>query len=211
MMSPWFSLASFATLALADAPSAPPPHVAETGCRSGHAHLQLDTAATWGIGGQMFLGTNLQLSALFEHWATTKVLGTWDLGVVFAYQNEAIFLAPWLDAEQITGANHRIILAARVGHTLHMGQRRRFSVGLHAYAGLNHWRSAYSVRYEAEDVSGKAELHRSTGIVGGELRLGYRFHRNVGAHVLAGAPLPTHSSYVISLAQLGLGLSFYLR
>ncbi len=189
----------------------PAPHVAEDGQRSGRVHLQLDGAGTWGIGGQMFLGTNLRFAALLEHWTTSKALGTWDLGAVFAYQNEPTFLAPWIDPTQVDGAGHRLVLAAHVGHTVHMGARRRVALGLSASAGLNHWRSSYSVSYADEDVSGSAVVSRNLAVVGGELRLGYRFHRRVGAQLVLGAPAPTTTSYAISVAHVGLGLSVHLR
>lgn len=194
------------------APAEPPaPHVAEDGPLSRRAHLQLDGDALWGIGGQMYLGTQVRFAALLEHWATSKALGTWDLGAAFAYHAEPTFLAPWIDRESIDGATHRLLLVAHLGHTFHMGKRRRVGLGLHAYGGWNYWRSAYSVDYTGEGVSGRAVVDRHLGVIGGELRLGYRFHRRVGANFVMGAPAPTASSYAITFAHLGLGLSFYLR
>ncbi|MEZ4448374.1 MAG: hypothetical protein R3B09_02765 [Nannocystaceae bacterium] len=189
----------------------PPPHVAEDGARSGRVHLQLDADATWGIGAQMFLGAQLRLAAVLEHWTTRRAIGTWDLGGAFAYQNEPTFLAPWIDRDVVDGAGHRVILVAHVGHTVHMGARRRWALGLHLYGGANYWRSAYSVAYPGEAVSGSAVVDRLLGVIGGELRLGYRFHRRVGANLAMGGPFPTSSSYGITLAHLGLGLSFFLR
>lgn len=187
------------------------PHVAEDGSRSGRVHLQLDADATWGIGGQMFLGTQLRFAAVLEHWTTRRAIGTWDLGAAFAYQNEPTFLAPWIDRESIHGAGHRTVLAAHLGHTFHMGARRRFALGLYVYGGWNYWRSAYSVQYAQEGVSGSAVVARHSGVLGGELRLGYRFHRRVGVNLALGAPVPTTSSYAITLAHIGLGLTFHLR
>ena len=197
--------------ALAPAPTAPAPHVAEDGHKSGRVHLQLDADATWGIGGQMFLGTQLRFAALLEHWTTRHAIGTWDVGANFAYQNEAIFLAPFIDKDKVEGAGHRTQLVATVGHTAHMGKRRRVALGVHVFGGWNAWRSDYSVDYPNEDVHGSAVVVRHRAIVGGELRFDYRFHRRVGINVLASGVFPTTSSYLITFGQMGVGLSFYLR
>lgn len=210
MIAPTLTLA----LLVAEAPVAaasPAPHVAEDGSKSGRVHLQLDSDAIWGIGGQMFLGAQLRLAAVLEHWTTARAIGTWDLGGAFAYQNEPTFLAPWIDREAIHGAGHRTTLVAHVGHTVHLGARRRFALGAHLYGGWNYWRSAYSVSYPAEEVSGSAVVDRHLAVVGGELRVGYRLHRRVGVNLAMGAPFPTASSYAITIAHLGLGLSFFLR
>jgi hypothetical protein len=200
----------------AEPPAEPPapelvPHVAEDGRKSDRVHLQLDAAALWGIGGQMFLGTQLRFAAVLEHWSTAKAIGTWDLGAAFAYHNEPVFLAPWLDAAEVSGAAHRTVLVAHLGHSVHMGKRRRFALGLHGYGGWNYWRSAYTVDYAGEDVSGRAVVDRHLPVVGGELRLGYRVHRRVGLTMVLGAPVPSASSYGITWAHAGLGLSFHLR
>jgi hypothetical protein len=195
----------------AAAPAAPAPHVAEDGRKSDRLHLQLDVDPTWGIGGQMFLGTQLRLAALLEHWTTRRALGTWDFGVNFAYQNEPLFLLILVDTSGQRGANHRTQLAASVGHTAHMGKRRRVALGLHVFGGWNAWRSDYSVDYPDEDVHGSAVVVRHRPIVGAELRFAYRFHRRVGINVMLSAPFPTASSYLITFGQLGVGLAFYLR
>lgn len=203
--------------ALASAPGADqgraeaPPHVAEDGTRTRSPHVQLDGVATWGIGSQMFLGTQLRLAALFEHWTSARALGSWDVGLDFAYQNEAIFLAPWMDPSEVSGATHRTQLVASVGHSVHMGKRRRFALGLHAWGGWTHRRSDYSLEYANEGVRGSAVVAHNRAIVGAELRLAYRLHERLGLSAIISAPAPTESSYLISLAQVGLGLSFYLR
>ncbi len=177
----------------------------------GRVHLQLDADATWGIGGQMFLGTQLRLAALIEHWQTRHAAGTWDLGVNFAYQNEPTFLAPWLDSSQVSGAGHRVQLVASLGHSAHLGRLRRVALGLHLYGGYNYWRSDYAVEYANEGVSGGAVVDDHLPVIGGELRLGVRVHRRVGLNLAIGAPFPTTTSYAISMLHVGLGLSFYLR
>lgn len=159
----------------------------------------------------MFLGTQVRGVAVLEHWATARALGTWDLGGAFAYQNEPTFLAPWIDTTQVEGATHRTQLVAHVGHTVHMGPRRRSALGLHVLGGWNAWRSHYRVHYSLEDVRGEATSTRHAAVLGGELRFTQRLHRRVGLNVVAGGMVPTQSSYLISLAHVGLGLSFYAR
>ena len=189
----------------------PPPHVAEDGAKTGRVHIQLDADATWGIGSQMFLGTQLHLVGVLEHWTTSRAIGTWDIGGNFAYQNEPTFLAPWIDTTQIHGAGHRVQLLATVGHSAHMGWRRRVALGLHLFGGWSYWRSAYSVRYPSESVAGEAVVARHHPIIGGEVRLAYRLHRRVGLNLAIGAPFPTNTSYAITFGHLCLGLSLYLR
>ncbi len=205
------------TMALAELadPSAtvttPAPHVAEDGRKSGRVHLQLDTGATWGIGTQMFLGTQVRVAALLEHWTTRRAIGTWDLGGSLSYQNEPLFLMLFVDNRGVSGAGHRTQLVAAAGHTAHMGKRRRVAFGMHLFAGWNAWRSDYTVNFPSEDVAGHAVVVRHRPIVGGELRFAYRFHRRVGLNVVLSAPFPTASSYLITFGQIGVGLAFYLR
>lgn len=201
---------SLLAVALASAPP-PAPHVAEDGSKSGRTHVQLDGDATFGIGGQMFLGMQLHVAALVEHWTTRHAIGTWDFGGTFAYQNEPIFLAPYIDPDEVRGAGHRTQLLATAGHTVHMGNRRRVALGLHVFGGWNAWRSDYTVTYADEDVHGHGVVVRHRPVIGAELRFDYRFHRHVGFNVIAGAPMPTTSSYLITYGHLGIGLSFYLR
>ncbi|MCA9720384.1 MAG: hypothetical protein KC468_37325 [Myxococcales bacterium] len=202
---------ALALVLISASPEGPAPHVAEDGGRSDRVHVQLDTDASWGVGGQMFLGAQLRAAALLEHWTTRLALGTWDFGVNFAYQNEPVFLAPWINRDQVTGAGHRVQLLATVGHSAHMGRRRRVALGLHLFGGWSYWRSAYSVRYPSESVAGEAVVARHHPIVGGEVRLAYRLHRRVGLNLAIGAPFPTNTSYAITFGHLCLGLSLYLR
>ena len=190
----------------------PAPHVAEDGqLRRRHLHLQLDSDATWGIGSQMFLGTHVRLAGMLEHWSTTRATGTWDFALGFAYQNEPTFLAPWIDPTQVKGAGHRTQLTLGVGHSFHMGARRRFALGLHVLGGWNYARTDYEVTYATEGVQGSEVVDFHRPLLAGELRMTYRLHRRVGLNMMISAPIPTDSTYLISLAQVGLGLSLYLR
>jgi hypothetical protein len=189
----------------------PAPHLPEGGGRDGRIHLQLSADATYGIGGQSFLGSNLHLDAFRSIWDRRKVTGTIDFGAQFSYGNEPTWLAPWLANGTTTGATHRVQVVATLGHTFHIGQRRRFSLGTHLYGGWNHWRSAYAVNYPDEGINGEATVSRNHPLAGGQVELGYRFHRRVGVHMVLGGPFPTHSSYAITIFHVGLGLTVHLR
>lgn len=206
-------LGCVASLARADTTIAQrvPPHIREGGETGHRLHFGLDTSFQFSIGGQMALGASVRGSGYAPIWNTRVATGTADVGVVLSYANEATALAPWLSGNDVTGAAHRIQLVASLGHTFHLGKRRRSSLGFHLYGGLNQWISSYEVNYANEGVRGAATVSRTKFVVGGELRYAYRISEYVGIHVAMGAPFPTESSYVNSLAHINAGLSFYLR
>ncbi|MFV8751816.1 hypothetical protein ACNOYE_14825 [Nannocystaceae bacterium ST9] len=189
------------------------PHPSESGGEDGRLHLQLDGDLLYGIGGQSFLGGQLHLRGGYAVWDAGRATGTLDLGVQLQYGNEPTWLAPWLKGVDVSGSTHRVQLVLTAGHTFHMGERRRVELGMRVYAGLNHWLSSYSLVYPDEGVRGSAKLARSSFVVGGQLELGYRFSRRVGANLVMGAPFPTpnSSSYVQGLLFVGLGLTIHLR
>lgn len=186
------------------------PHVPEDGARLDHVNVQLDADALIGIGGQPFLGSGFRAVAMIPAWHSHRALGTWDLGGSFAYHNEPLFLL-FVDTHGARGANHRTVLAARVGHTVHMGKRRRTALGLDVYGGWNAWRSEYSFSYPGEGVAGSAVTVRHKPMIGAEMRLSQRLHRRVGLHFAVAGVAPTSSSFVITFTHVGVGLSFYLR
>lgn len=190
---------------------APAPHVAEQGGKDGRIHLQLAGDVIYGIGGQSYLGALLRLNAYRAMWDRGRATGSLDFGAQLAYGNEPVWLAPWLADADVQGATHRIQAVVTLGHTFHLGKRRRFSLGTHLYAGLNHWRSSYSLNYPDEGVKGRDTVTRNLPIAGGQFEFGYRLHRRVGLHAVLGGPFPTGSSYAITFFHAGLGLSFYLR
>jgi hypothetical protein len=186
------------------------PHLPEDGTRDGRWHLRLDTDAVWGIGGQMYLGAQAHLSGYTAVWTAPGATGSIDLGVQAHYGNEATWLAPWIDPDEVSGATHRVQVVGTVGHTFHLGTRRRWSLGLAWYAGWNHWRSDHGVTYAAEDVHGHDVVTDDLFVTGGQVRVGWRVHRHVGLDLVVGAPVPTASSYAVTLANVGLGLSFFV-
>lgn len=174
-------------------------------------HLRLDGDFIYGIGGQSFFGAQAHLLAYRGLWSTRHAIGSLDLGLRLAYGNEPTWAAPWIDREQVSGATHRVQALLTVGHSFHMGARRRAALGMHLHGGLNHWLSAYTLDYAREGVHGEARVRRNRFVTGAELSLAYRFSRHVGANVTLGGPFPYQSSYVVGMFFVGAGLSFYLR
>jgi hypothetical protein len=187
------------------------PHLREGGEREHRLHLALDGDFTYGIGGQSTLGAQLHLTGYTAVWNTRHATGTIDVGLQFAYGNEPPALAPWLQGKDTDGAAHRIQALVTVGHTFHMGQRRRAAFGLHLFGGWNHWISSYSLRYPNENVSGSGTVVRDHFVTGAELKFSYRFSKHVGLNLVAGSPFPYQSSYVVGMFFVGAGLTFYLR
>lgn len=172
-------------------------------------HLRLDTAASWGIGGQMFLGGQVHLAAQTPVWTGRTASATVDAGLQLSYGNEATFLAPWIDRETTSGATHRVHTVAVAGVTFHAGAQRRVSVGLQWFAGLNVWRSDYRVTVDTIDE--RAVVQRLLPVTGGQVTIAARLSERVGVNLFLQAPLPTSSSYAVGLASLGVGPVFYLR
>jgi hypothetical protein len=187
------------------------PHLNEGEEREHRLHIAVDTAFTYGIGGQSALGALARATGYTAVWNTRRATGTVDLGLQLAYQNEPIALAPWIDGDNVTGAGHHINVALALGHTIHMGQRRRASLGLLIFGGWSHWVSSYSLVYPREGITGSETVRHDDFIAGGELEFRYRFSRYVGMNVVAGAPFPTQSSYVIGMFYVGVGLTVFAR
>jgi hypothetical protein len=187
------------------------PHMEEGGESERRLHLKLDAAFTYGIGGQSVLGAQVNFIGYAGLWNTRLATGSFDVGLQAAYGNEPPWLAPWLQGIDVSGANHRIQALVTLGHTFHMGARRRAALGFEVFGGWNHWISDFTLNYPKEGVSGRATLSRDHAILGGQLRFAYRFSRHVGFNLLAGGPFPIHSSYVVGMFSVGVGLSFYLR
>lgn len=208
------ALCSVLCLTLSATGSAQEPSVGipSGGAESGHpVHVRLDAAATYGIGGQSYLGIDLKMNGYMPIWNTRLATGTIDGGLVLAYGNGPTWLAPWIDPAQVEGSTHHISLLLRIGHTFHMGSRRRASLGFHLFAGLHEWISSYSVLYANEGVSGSSTVKRSLLVSGGELDFAYRFSERVGLYLALSAPFPYQSSYAQTIFHAGAGLTFYLR
>lgn len=206
-------LAALALAEVTPAPPAPaaPPHVREGGETERRLRLRLGGAVTYGIGGQSFIGGLVHVVGYTPVWNTRRATGTLDLGVQLHYGNEPVALAPWLRGMDVEGATHRVQALLTAGHSFYMGRRRRAGLGLHLFAGLNHWRSAYTLHYPDEMIHGSAVVARNKFVAGGQIMFDYRLSRRVGLYVLAGGPFPFQSSYVVTIFAVGLGLTVYLR
>jgi hypothetical protein len=187
------------------------PHIAEGGEGGHRLHVLVDGVFTYGIGGQSDLGVLVRATGYTAEWNTRRATGTLDFGVQLAYQNEPVALAPWLADIDVSGAGHHINALFTLGQTVYLGQRRRASLGLLIFGGLSHWISSYSLVYPTEGIEGSATVQHSDFIAGGELKFGYRFSRYLGMNIVAGAPFPTQSSYVIGMFYVGVGLTAYAR
>jgi hypothetical protein len=172
----------------------------------------LDAVVTYGIGGQSALGGELHGTA---SWTLGRgdVDGALDVGLRLGYENEPAWLAPWLDPRDVDAAAHRLRTHLTLGPTLRFGSAaREFSLGLHAYAGPTFWQSSASVRLPAYDVEGAAQVSRLVLDLGALLRFTWRPDPAVGLAVVVGAPVwGLHSSYLVDLFHVGLGLAFRLR
>lgn len=187
------------------------PHVSADDSLGRDVHLRLDTTVDWGIGSQMYLGGTARLHTQLPVWHGQGATGSFDGTVRVAYSHEPTFLAPWIDTSQVQGAGNRVQVQLGVGHTAHLGQQRRTSLGVHLLAGWNHLNQTRSVSYVDEDFFGKASASWNSVVVTGELTLSYRVSERVGLNLAVGAPVPTHSSYQNTLVHAGLGVSWFLR
>lgn len=173
--------------------------------------VRVDSDATWGIGGQMFLGTQAHVVVGHRLWQGSSVSVGLDVGVQGAWHHEPVFMAPWIDPEEVQGAVNRGQVVLSAGPHLRFGAKGRTTLALHAIAGLNHWRSAYTLEYDAVDVSGSMVVRRTTPVVGGQLTLMVRASERVGVNLVIGAPAPLPSSYAVGMTWVGIGPSFVLR
>jgi hypothetical protein len=187
------------------------PYLGASGEADHRVHVRLDTDATWGIGGQMFLGASAHGTGYVGAWNTPHATGSVDVGLQLHYQNEPVFLAFWIDPTEVTGAVQRVQAVATVGHTFHMGGRRQVALGVRWFAGLNHWDSTYTVNYANEGVQGKATVRDDLFVTGAQVDVAYRCAKHVGVNLQLNAPMPTASSYAITFGSIGAGLSWYLR
>ena len=187
------------------------PYVAPDGAHDHRTHLRLDTAASWGIGGQIFLGAQAHLASQTPVWTGAHATATVDAGLQLSYGNEATFLAPWVDRETTSGATHRVDTVAVAGVTFHAGPQRRVSVGLQWFAGLNVWRSDYTLVVPEAGIDEHRVVQRLLPTTGGQVTIAGRLSERVGVQLFLQAPIPTPSSYAVGLASLGVGPVFYLR
>jgi hypothetical protein len=174
-------------------------------------HLRLDTDVTWGIGGQMYLGAQTHLLAQMPAWHGARSSGTFDVSLRAAYGNEGAYFAPWLDPEVVFSEGHRLQLQLGVGHAFHIGQQRRFTLGVQALAGWNHLTRVARITYTEEDFAAEGRSGDNDLVVSGELTMAYRLHDRVGLNLSLNAPVPLESTYIITMAQVGFGVSWYLR
>jgi hypothetical protein len=181
------------------------------GGETGHpVHVTLDAAATYGIGGYSALGAQLHAVGQLPVWNTGFATGTFDFGVVLGWQDEPEALQYAVPPTQDNDAQ-RLNAWVTAGHSFHMGQRRRATLGVHLFAGWTHVWSWATVVDERLDLDASASDDYGLFNAGALVKFDYRFSEWIGCHVQAAAPFGVGSSYVTTLFHVGIGLTAYLR
>lgn len=173
-------------------------------------HTTLDLAATYGIGGYSALGVQLHAKEQFSNWNTSLATGSFDLGLVLGWQDEAQALQPPAPTGQKNDAQ-RLNLWLTLGHTFHMGQERRANLGFHLFGGWTHVWSTGSM--EMPDLGIRRAAADDYGLwnAGAMVKFDYRLSRWTGFNLEASAPFyPMGMSYVRTLFHVGVGVTTYL-
>jgi len=184
------------------------PHVSEGGDPIGRAHVSLRAEVV----GAMFapaVGGSLRATVGWSVWNTAGATGTLDvsvrLGVLYADQQ----LYPWVNAQELRGTDLQLSAAAVLGHTVHLGRARRFSLGVHGVFGGSHYLQAWTADYSREGYRASSSGSRGWWIYGTEVSLGWRVTSrvSVGASVSGVWPWDRGGS----LLQVGLGVTVHVR
>ena len=159
-----------------------------------------------------WLALGVQLHALGQvpAWNNSHATGTFDFGQVLGWQDEPQALQYGVPAGQENEAQ-RLNAWVTAGHSIHLGARRRSTLGLHLFTGWTHVWSRASVTDERLDLDASASDDYGLFNLGALLKFDYRFSEWIGVHLQAAAPFGVGSSYVNTLFHVGLGLTAYLR
>ncbi|HEX2572513.1 MAG TPA: hypothetical protein VH877_23400 [Polyangia bacterium] len=187
------------------------PFIAEGGETGHRLHMRLDAAATYAIGGYSALGVQLHLTGYTPVWNTRRATGTFDVGLLLGWQNEPQFVEFPRPPRFLSNDTHRLNAWATVGHSFYIGQHRRFSLGLHVFAGWTHVWSVAAINDTARALKTRYSDNYGLFNAGALLKFDYRFSRYLGLTAHIGAPFQFQPSYVATLAQVGIGLTGYLR
>jgi len=173
-------------------------------------HTTVDATFTYGIGGYSALGMQVHALEQLSVWDRRGVTGSFDFGLVAGFQDEPQALQYGINPGQTNDAQ-RLNVWATVGHTFHLGFRRRVGLGFHLFNG---WTQVWS---QAAVVAPKHALNLrvsdSYGLfnTGGMLKLDIRFSKYVGLSLQIVAPWPVTPSYVNTLFHVGIGFTGYLN
>ena len=181
------------------------------GERAGTLHATVDATFTYGIGGYSALGAQLHGVGLVSIWNTRLATGTFNFGALVGFQDEPMALQYGIAPGQTNDAQ-RLNLWVTIGHSFHMGVRRRASLGLHLFGGWTHvWSQASLVR---PDLGIDRQVSDNYGLLnsGTLLKFDYRFSKYVGISLQAAVPFwKVQPSYVATIFHVGVGITAYLR
>jgi hypothetical protein len=188
---------------------------AEIGIREGgetahKLHTTVDATFTYGIGGYGALGVQLHGLEQLSAWNTRLATGSFDFGLVLGFQDEPQALQYGTLAGQTNDAQ-RLNLWVTVGHTFHMGDRRRVGLGFHLFNGWTHEWSQAALNDPKHMINAKVSDNYGLFNTGGMLKFDYRFSNYVGLSIQAVAPWPVTPSYVTTLFHVGIGLTGYFH
>jgi len=202
----------FTLLVAAAAPAHAGPDVGipEGGETAHRLHATVDATFTYGIGGYSALGVQAHAVGQLSVWNTRRATGTFDFGLVLGFQDEPQVLQYEIPAGQSNNAQ-RLNAWVTVGHTFHVGHRRRLGLGVHLFNGWTHVWSQAALKDPKHMVDQKLSDNYGLFNTGGMLKLDYRFSKYVGLSVQIVGPWPVAPSYVTTLFHVGIGLTGYLR
>lgn len=204
-------LASLAALLLAPSARASEVGIPEGGEPAGRLHATVDATFTYGIGGYSALGAQVHGVGLVSLWNTRLATGTFSVGALVGLQNEPMALQYVVAPGQINDAQ-RLHLWVTIGHTFHMGVRRRASLGLHLFGGWTHeWTQASLVR---PDLGIDRQVRDNYGLFnsGTMLKFDYRFSKYIGLSLQAAVPFwKVQPSYVATIFHVGVGITAYVK
>lgn len=183
----------------------------EGGETAGHLHVTVDGTFTYGIGIYSAIGGQLHALGQETLWNTRLATGSFDFGVLVGLQDEPMALQFGGAAGQTT-STQRLNTWVTVGHTFHLGARRRSGLGLHLFGGWTQvWTSASVVN---PDLGLNRQVSDAYGLwnSGAMLKYDYRFSRYVGLSLQAAVPFwGVQPSYVATIFHVGVGLTGYFR
>lgn len=185
--------------------------IPEGGEQAGVLHSTIDATFTYGIGGYSALGAQVHGVGLVSIWNTRLATGSFNFGALVGFQDEPMALQYGIGPGQKNDAQ-RLNLWLTVGHTFHMGVRRRASLGLHLFGGWTHVFSQASL--VRPDLGIDRQVSDNYGLLnsGAMLKFDYRFSQYIGLSLQAAVPFwKLQPSYVATIFHVGIGITAYLK
>ncbi len=143
-------------------------------------------------------------------WNTRLATGSFDVGLVMGFQDEPQALQYGVSPGQTNDAQ-RLNLWVTVGHTFHLGHRRRIGLGVHLFTGWTQEWTHAALNDPKHMINARVSDRYGLFNTGGMLKLDYRFSKYIGLTIQAVAPWPVTPSYVTTLFHVGVGLSGYIH